>query len=231
MIRAVVFDIEGTIGDIAFVRSVLFPFARERLDSFLAAHWGEDRVRAIVAEASAAAGRALASRADAVAQFAEWIDQDRKITPLKTLQGMIWRSGYETGELKAHLYEDAIAAMKRYHAQGLRLFIYSSGSIEAQKLYMAHSVAGDLQELISGYFDTTTGPKADPASYAAIATKAGLPPSALIFFSDATAEVAAAMKAGMSATLVCRTPGMPSREERQAFTSIDDFSGQSMVQA
>jgi enolase-phosphatase E1 len=224
VIRAVVFDIEGTIGDIAFVRSVLFPFARERLGPYFNAHWRDDQVQAILAEARQASSLPLATPAEAEALFATWIDEDRKITPLKTLQGLIWRSGYETGVLKAHLYDDAIAAIKRFHAQGLKLFIYSSGSIEAQKLYMAHSVAGDLRPLVSDYFDTTTGPKADPASYRAIARQIGQSPADIIFFSDATAEVSAALEAGMSAMLLCRSPGAPAPAERARFKSIEDFA-------
>jgi len=224
VIRAVIFDIEGTIGDIAFVRSVLFPFARDRLGAYFADHWNDDHVRAILKDAREASGQALATPADAVTSFEAWIDGDLKITPLKTLQGLIWRSGYEAGVLKAHLYDDAIAAIRRFHAQDLRLFIYSSGSVEAQKLYMAYSVAGDLRPLISGYFDTTTGPKAEPASYAAIARQAGESPGDMMFFSDATAEVSAALAAGMKATLLCRSPGIPAPAERARFDAIEGFS-------
>lgn len=206
MIRAVIFDIEGTIGDIAFVRSVLFPFARERIEPYLARHWSDPQVVAIVEAAREASTQALPTPQQASAQFAAWSDEDRKITPLKTLQGLIWRSGYEAGVLKAHLYDDAVAAMQRFHAQGLRLYIYSSGSVEAQRLYMAHSVAGDLRSLISSYFDTTTGPKSDAASYAAIARHTGDRTGDMMFFSDARAEVAAALAAGMNAMLLCRDP-------------------------
>jgi len=207
VIRAVIFDIEGTIGDIAFVRSVLFPFARERLQAHLSAHWDDPQVAAVLKAAREASALALPTPQLASAQFAAWSDEDRKITPLKTLQGLIWRSGYEAGVLKAHLYEDAVEAMQRFHAQGLRLYIYSSGSIEAQKLYMAHSVAGDLRPLISGYFDTTTGPKGEVASYAAIARQTGDLRGDMMFFSDAKTEVAAALAAGMKAMLLCRDEG------------------------
>lgn len=209
MIRAVIFDIEGTIGDIAFVRSVLFPFARARLEAYLATHWDDPQVAAILKAAREASALALATPPLASAQFAAWSDEDRKITPLKTLQGLIWRSGYEAGVLKAHLYDDAVAAMHRFHAQGLRLHIYSSGSIEAQRLYMAHSVAGDLRPLISGYFDTTTGPKGEAASYEAIARQTGDLPGDMMFFSDAKVEVAAALAAGMKAMLLCRDEDAP----------------------
>ena len=131
MIKAVLLDIEGTVGDIAFVRDVLFPYARKRLSETLRARWSEPQIAAIVAGASSAAGKTLASSDAATEQFAAWMAEDRKITPLKTLQGIIWRDGYASGELKAHLYQDAIDAIDAWHKKGLRIFIYSSGSIEA----------------------------------------------------------------------------------------------------
>ena len=224
MIRAVIFDIEGTIGDIAFVRSVLFPFARERLTAFLTTHWADDRVTALLEQARDIAARPLATASEAVEQFTAWTDEDRKITPLKTLQGLIWRSGYESGVLKAHLYQDAIDAMRRFKAQGLQLYIYSSGSIEAQKLYMAHSIAGDLRPLLSDYFDTTTGAKADPSSYSAIAARIGEPPRNIIFFSDAVPEVEAARTADMSAMLLCRSGQPPSGSLPPGINAITSFS-------
>ncbi len=223
MIRAVIFDIEGTIGDIAFVRSVLFPFARERLTAFLTTHWADDRVTALLEQARDIAARPLATASEAVEQFTAWTDEDRKITPLKTLQGLIWRSGYESGVLKAHLYQDAIDAMRRFKAEGLQLYIYSSGSIEAQKLYMAHSIAGDLRPLLSDYFDTTTGAKADPSSYSAIAERIGEPPRNIIFFSDAVPEVEAAHAAGMSAALLCRDGQPPSVSLPPGVNAITSF--------
>lgn len=197
MIKAVLLDIEGTVGDIAFVRDVLFPFARKRLNQVLRTRWTDTAIAAIVAEAAAAAGKPLASSDAASEQFAAWMDEDRKITPLKTLQGIIWRDGYASGELKAHLYSDAIEAIEAWHKQGLRIFIYSSGSIDAQKLYFAHSIAGDLTGVIEDYFDTTTGPKTAPDSYATIAKKIGLAPNEILFLTDAPAEVAAAKQAGL----------------------------------
>jgi len=195
--KAVIFDIEGTIGDIAFVRNVLFPYARKRLKAFLEANWDVADIRDIVQAAREASGNPLPTIDAAVTQFATWIDEDRKITPLKTLQGLIWREGYESGELKAHLYDDAVQAMKAYAATHQRIFIYSSGSVAAQKLYMAYSIAGDLSSMIEGYFDTTTGPKGEAASYVTIARSMGLDPADIIFFSDAPAEVMAAKSAGL----------------------------------
>ncbi len=203
--KAVLLDIEGTIGDIAFVRDVLFPFARARLADTLKARWVDPEVAATVAAAREATGLGLVTPAEAAAQFLAWMNEDKKVTPLKALQGIIWREGYATGELKAHLYPDAVDAIRAWHRHGLGVFIYSSGSLEAQKLYLAHSVAGDLTPLIGGYFDTTTGAKGDAASYTKIATAIGIEPFEMTFFSDAPAEIDAAHTAGVAVYRIDRT--------------------------
>ena len=196
--KVALLDIEGTIGDIAFVRDVLFPFARARLGDVLKARWNDPEIQSAVAGAREAADKALATPQDASTQFLSWMDEDKKITPLKALQGIIWREGYASGELKAHLYPDAVEAVRAWSRRGVQVFIYSSGSIEAQKLYVAYSVAGDLSPLIGGYFDTTTGAKGDPASYTKIATSIGIEPFEMTFFSDAPAETDAAHTAGVA---------------------------------
>jgi enolase-phosphatase E1 len=201
---AFLLDIEGTVGDIAFVRDVLFPFARKRLRDALRLRWRDPAIATILGQASASAAKPLDSPDAAADQFLAWMDEDRKITPLKALQGMIWRDGYASGELKAHLYPDAITAIDAWRKQGKRIFIYSSGSIEAQKLYFANSVAGDLTGSIDGYFDTTTGAKAEPGSYTKIAASIGFPPGEILFLTDARAEVMAAKKAGLNVRRIDR---------------------------
>lgn len=225
MTKAVIFDIEGTIGDIAFVRNVLFPYARKRLKAFLQANWDAGEIRDIVQAAREASGNPLPTIDSAVTQFAAWIDEDRKITPLKTLQGLIWREGYESGELKAHLYEDAVQAMKAYAGAHKRIFIYSSGSVAAQKLYMAYSIAGDLTSMIEGYFDTTTGPKGDAASYATISHSIGADPRDIIFFSDAPAEVMAAKAAGLVPVCLNRGGAVQVSSLAPDIKVIADFTG------
>ena len=205
MISAVLFDIEGTIGDIAFVREILFPYSRTRVSTYLSAHWSSPDLALLIAGARELSGKPLASPEEATVQFHTWIDEDKKITPLKSLQGMIWRQGYVSGELKAHLYADAVDAMKLWHGQGKKLHIYSSGSVEAQLLYLRHSVAGDLTPLVSGYFDTLTGPKADPASYSRITQLIANPAASTVFFSDAPAETEAAASAGLNVFRIDRT--------------------------
>lgn len=222
--RVILLDIEGTIGDIAFVRDILFPFARARLATTLSDRWDDTEIAEAVAGAREATGLALETPAAAAAQFRAWMDEDKKITPLKALQGVIWREGYASGELKAHLYPDAIDAIRAWAKRGLSVYIYSSGSVEAQKLYAAHSVAGDLRPLISGYFDTTTGAKGDPDSYEKIAAAIGVSASQIAFFSDAPAETDAARSAGVIAYRVDRTKPVSFRGEAGTTPLIGSFA-------
>jgi enolase-phosphatase E1 len=216
--RAIVTDIEGTTGSIAFVHEVLFPYARSRLAEFIAAHRDE-------AEPALAQVRATASELsdiELVAVLRRWIDEDRKAAPLKTLQGMIWRKGYESGELVGHIYDDAVRGLRRWRAAGLGLNIYSSGSVQAQKLLFAHSVAGDLTGLIDGYFDTGVGPKTSPQSYRRIAAELRLDPGQILFLSDTVAEIEAARSAGMQAIRIARD-GAAQPGEAASFDEIVIF--------
>lgn len=205
MSQAVLLDIEGTIGDIAFVRDVLFPYARARLADTLKARWDDPEIASVVQAACQSSLEQLTSPAIATKQFLSWMDQDKKIGPLKTLQGIIWREGYASGELKAHLYPDAVEAIHAWTKRGVKVAIYSSGSIEAQKLYFKNSVAGDLSSFLSGYFDTTSGAKGEAASYTKIARELGFAPGAITFFSDLPAETDAAQQAGVRAYRIDRT--------------------------
>jgi enolase-phosphatase E1 len=199
MPRAILTDIEGTTSSIAFVAETLFPYARERLPAFVAAH--PEATAPILAEVAAT------EPGDPVATLTRWIDEDRKATPLKTLQGMIWEDGYRDGAFTGHIYADAVAALRRWHAAGVALYVFSSGSVAAQKLLFGHSDAGDLTSLFSGYFDTTTGPKREAASYTAIAEAIGFEPGDILFLSDTPQEIAAARAAGMQALLIDRDGG------------------------
>lgn len=201
---AVVVDIEGTVGSIRFVKDVLFPFARSRLRQFVLANRSRpDVVRELDAVRTETG---IADVEGQIAQLERWSDADRKITPLKALQGMVWAGGYASGELVAHLYDDAIAALKRWRATRMRVYVYSSGSIAAQKLYFAHTAAGDLTPCLAGYFDTTTGPKQEAESYRRIASAIGRPAGDLLFLSDVAAELEAAAAAGFQAVQVRREP-------------------------
>jgi enolase-phosphatase E1 len=138
-----------------------------------------------------------------------WIDEDRKHTALKALQGMIWEAGYASADFTAPVYPDAVAALRRWHADGHALAVYSSGSVPAQKLLFAHTDAGDLTGLFSGWFDTTVGGKREAASYARIASDLGTPASEIVFLSDVVAELDAAREAGMRTVLVDRASDYP----------------------
>lgn len=197
--RAVLLDIEGTTSAIAFVKDTLFPFAERALDGFLRDHAAEPALAAILEEV-----RALAPGEDPATALRGWMARDEKVTPLKALQGMIWREGFEAGALRGHLWPDVAPCLRAWAAAGLALRIYSSGSVEAQRLLFGHSEAGDLTPLLSGFDDTRTGPKREAASYAAIAAAAALPPDAVLFLSDVEAELDAAAAAGMRTAQIVR---------------------------
>jgi enolase-phosphatase E1 len=224
-LRAVVTDIEGTTTPIDFVRDVLFPFARARLAEFVAAHGAEPAVAEQLAEARILAGDPAMDDAALVAALTGWIDADRKAAPLKTLQGMIWEDGYRSAGLKAPVYADAAEALRRWHAAGLRLAVYSSGSAAAQKLLFGHTDRGDLTPLFSGWFDLATGPKLEADSYAKIAAALGLPPAEILFLSDHPGELAAAEEAGLAAIRVDRgdPPPVPPGSQRtvRSFAEIE----------
>jgi enolase-phosphatase E1 len=202
MITTILTDIEGTTSSITFVKEVLFPFAAHALPGFLADHWHDP---AVAEQVRALPAAAQATPAAAATLLAQWIAEDRKATPLKALQGMVWRQGYESGELQAPIYPDALAALRRWQQQGLALYVYSSGSIAAQKLFFGYSEAGDLTPLFRDYFDTTSGGKKEADSYRRIAAAIGATPHETLFLSDIAAELDAARTAGLATCLLDRS--------------------------
>jgi enolase-phosphatase E1 len=224
--RAVLTDIEGTTSTIAFVHEVLFPYADAHLDAFVAAHRAEPEVAEAMRAAAQLAGEPPdADDATVLAHLHAWIAEDRKATPLKTLQGLIWAEGYERGEIRAHVYPDAAAGLRRWHDAGLGLFVYSSGSIAAQKVLFASNNAGDLTALFSDHFDTTIGPKREARSYAAISRALRTPSSEMVFLSDVDEELDAARAAGMQTVRLLRPldtqPGATTRHP--SATSFDQI--------
>ena len=195
-IRAILTDIEGTTSSISFVRDVLFPYARKRLPAFVETHGDTPEVQHWLHEAAKEDGLVEVSRQDVIELLLQWIDQDRKSTALKALQGMIWKEGYEAGDYRAHIYPEVAARLREWRADGLRLYVYSSGSVPAQQLFFRYSDAGDLTPLFAGYFDTETGPKLEAASYARIAEAIGEQPQHILFLSDVAEELDAARSAG-----------------------------------
>ena len=136
MIRCIVTDIEGTTSSLSFVKDVLFPYAREQMGEFLQRHAGEPAVAEQLAAVAEAVGHEL-SLEQSTAQLRQWIDEDRKITPLKALQGMIWEAGYRNGDFRGHVYADAERRLRQWHDDGIALYVFSSGSVQAQKAHLA----------------------------------------------------------------------------------------------
>ncbi|WP_066532080.1 acireductone synthase [Erythrobacter sp. CCH5-A1] len=218
--RAILTDIEGTTSSIAFVHEVLFPYSRARLAGYVAGHSAGPEVAAILDAVRAEAGEPALDLAGCTALLAEWHDADRKIAPLKSLQGLIWAEGYAAGTLQGHVYADAVAGLRRWHAQGIELYVYSSGSVAAQKLIFGHTAYGDLTPLFAGHFDTAVGGKKEAASYAAIAGAIGVPAGEILFLSDVEAELDAAAAAGFEVTLLARD-GVPPASAYPVAESFD----------
>ncbi len=210
---AVLTDIEGTTTPIDFVRDTLFPFARARLPAFLAARADDPEVAAELA-----AVRRAVPGVEPLQTLLHWMDQDAKATPLKALQGMVWQQGYADGTLRGELYPDVAPCLRAWAASRVRLFVYSSGSVAAQRLLFGRSSAGDLESLFAGWYDTGIGAKRDADSYDRIAIAAGVPASAMLFLSDVEAELDAAAAGGLrTCQLVRRRDGtLPSRRHATA---------------
>lgn len=204
MIRAILTDIEGTTTSIAFVHEVLFPYSREHLPQFIRDQQNEFEVRNALEMASAEAGRPNLSTEDTIELLLQWIAEDRKTAPLKTLQGLLWKQGYQNGAYKGHLYPDALQNLQAWAQQGLQLYVFSSGSVQAQKLLFSHTEYGDITPLFKGYFDTATGPKKKPSSYELIAKAMNQQPKDVLFLSDIIEELDAATLAEMQTCRLVR---------------------------
>ena len=206
MIKAILTDIEGTTSSISFVKDTLFPYARKHLPAFVETHTDDPAVQHWLHEAAKEAGIIAADRNEIIALLQRWIDEDRKSTALKALQGLIWEEGYRGGEYTAHVYPEVVAQLEKWKKQGMDLYVYSSGSVAAQKLFFGYCDGGDVTALFSGYFDTQTGPKRERASYERIANAIGVAPAHVLFLSDVVEELDAARAAGMRTTLLARAP-------------------------
>jgi enolase-phosphatase E1 len=220
-VRAVVVDVEGTTSSVAFVKDQLYPYARKHIPDYVRAHASAiqdilDEVRRIEASGSL-------DTSQLIDVLLRWMDGDRKLTPLKALQGLVWQRGFDSGALCAPVYEDALRALRSWRTRGLTLYVYSSGSMAAQQLLFSHTEHGDLTPLFSGYFDTTTGSKLEAESYRAIARSIGLPAETILFLSDHTGEIEAARSAGMQAVWVDRDSGAVSPGEADRIRSFDEI--------
>lgn len=221
---AIITDIEGTTSRVSFVTEVLFPYAARELPGFIRANLSDAAVAAALD-----ACRALMQQADAtvdaiIARLQQWIAEDQKITPLKTLQGMVWQQGYQSGAFRGHLYQDAFTALTQWQQQGIKLYVYSSGSVQAQQLLFRYSDFGDVTPLFSGYFDTRIGAKRDISSYAAILQQLQLPPKQVLFLSDVAAELDAAKVLGIATVQLIRDGQSPSDHPAvSSFSQIEEL--------
>jgi len=219
-VPAILLDIEGTTTAVEFVYEVLFPFARRHVREFIQQNYHSRDLQADIsalkvehrsdAEKSnqppAWQEDSLDSEVESATQFVHWLmDQDRKSKALKSLQGKIWEGGYLSGKLLGHVYPDVLPAFARWRKQQRTIYLFSSGSVLAQKLLFAHTTDGDLSGYISDYFDTTTGAKTDVASYRSISEAIGRPVTEVLFVSDVIAELDAAQGAGMETALCVRS--------------------------
>ena len=235
--QGILLDIEGTTSSISFVYDVMFPFARRELDEYLCANWNSPELNDVCDLIARDAGRESfaawcadetdeGKRRQLVREkVARLMDADAKVTGLKQLQGLIWRSGFEGGQMQAHVYNDVLPAIQAWNDAGGDVRIYSSGSIAAQKLFFGHTVFGDMRHLFRGHYDTTTGSKKEAASYRAIANDFGLPPSEILFLSDVPSELDAARGAGLQ-TGLCERPGnaeVPADHGHPEFTSFEQI--------
>ncbi len=214
-INGILLDIEGTVGPISFVHNVLFPYSQLKLPEYLQKNPLElELLQEILVENEKDFTAGNFPKILNSTNFAEvneylqyLIREDRKFGPLKHIQGKIWKEGFEQGELRSELFEDVPLFLQKTVQCGYKIFIYSSGSEEAQRLFFKYSVYGDLTEYISEYFDTTVGPKQVSESYINIARKIDIPPSQIVFFTDVVAEADAAAQAGIGLQIVVERPG------------------------
>lgn len=235
-VRGVLLDIEGTTSSISFVHDVMFPYVRQHLSDFLRHRWHSsemDKVREQMAKDDGQPGwdEWLESRRvepesalEACQQrLIQWMDADAKVTGLKTLQGLIWESGFHSGQLRSHVYPDVLPAIKQWRSQGLDVRIYSSGSIAAQKLFFGHvAEQGNVLDLFSGHYDTTIGGKREAASYEKVAADWGLAPAEILFVSDLEPELAAAHAAGLHVVASVR-PGNAALTAEAEWVRVSGF--------
>lgn len=223
MIQAILTDIEGTTTSLSFVKDALFPYSRERMAQFVRAHANDAAVRAQLDEVRRQSGAALGDE-EVIAQLLRWIDEDKKATPLKALQGMIWEAGYRDRDYTGHVYDDAARQLRSWKDAGQRLYVFSSGSVHAQKLIFGYSDAGDLTPLFSGYFDTTVGNKREADAYCKIAREIGSPANEILFLSDIKEELDAARAAGMQTIQLVRDGSLDPAPVHRQVRSFDDVS-------
>ena len=218
----ILMDIEGTTSSISFVKDVLFPYFLSNIDdinklsNIKEVKYAFGQVLRIVKREE---NRDITTSEEVILELKKWCGQDLKITPLKTLQGILWQKGYQNGELLGHVYDDVPVMLENWNLLGKKMGIFSSGSVNAQKLLFSHSVKGNLSTYFSNYFDTNIGSKRDSDTYSLITKKLALPQNRILFLSDVIEELAAADKAGMKTIQITREGNLQAWPQ-----SVSDFS-------
>jgi enolase-phosphatase E1 len=239
--RGILLDIEGTTSSVSFVYDVMFPYVRKHLTFEVFANWlepeyieafhavaknaGYDSLDAWLKSQSLSRDNPLRAADVVCKEVIRLMDADAKATGLKQLQGLIWKSGFESGELKAHVYDDVPPALSAWNTAGKDVRIYSSGSVQAQKLFFGHTIAGNLLSQFRGHYDTTIGGKKEEGSYRKIADDFHFPAPEILFLSDIVAELDAARTAGMQTALVVRPGNAPNQTSAGApHPTIENFA-------
>ena len=218
----ILMDIEGTTSSISFVKDVLFPYFLSNIDdinklsNIKEVKYAFGQVLRLVKQDE---NRDITTSEEVIFQLKKWCEQDLKITPLKTLQGILWQKGYQNGELLGHVYDDVPVMLENWNLLGKKMGIFSSGSVNAQKLLFSHSVKGNLSTYFSNYFDTNIGSKRDSDTYSLITKQLALPSNRILFLSDVIEELAAADMAGMKTIQITREGNLQSWPQ-----SVSDFS-------
>ncbi|XP_071079299.1 enolase-phosphatase E1-like [Haliotis cracherodii] len=241
-VKAVIVDIEGTTTPISFVKDTLFPYITDNLDTYLKKHYDDTETQKDITALRTLAAKDKSDSVDgvveipdgssdkedilkAVSENVRWqMSKDRKSTELKQLQGHMWQEGYQSGAFKGEVFDDVPAVIQQLSEEGIKLYVYSSGSVEAQKLLFANTSEGDLVELFTDFFDTTIGSKTASSSYKTLVTKVGCENDEILFLTDTPEEAKAANQAGMRSTLVIRPGNQDLTEEHlQNFSCIEKF--------
>ena len=235
-VRSILLDIEGTTTPVNFVYKVLFPYARMRVEDFIRSNWSSEALSSDITRLAEEQSTDLRRnsqppawredrKADSVVAYVHWLmDQDRKSTGLKSIQGKIWQAGYETGELRGEVFPDVPSAFVRWRDRNRTICIFSSGSVLAQRLLFSNSTEGDLTPFLWKYFDTTTGPKAEPESYRKIALACARSPEEMLFVSDVVSELEAAQSAGLETALCVRGEAPLPAGPHRTIRSFDEIA-------
>jgi enolase-phosphatase E1 len=215
---AILCDIEGTTSSLSFVHNVLFPMSYDRMEDFIRTNWDSNL---IAEEIKTFQGQ---DSEDVIRTLRFWILEDRKDPILKSIQGKIWKDAFESGAIKGHVYPDVPENFRKWNNQGIKVCIFSSGSVEAQKLLFQYSEAGNLTQYLSEYFDTGVGTKKSSSSYTNIASQLSISPANILFLSDVEDELNAARKAQLQTIQVLREDVVPNISDHRTVKTFSEIS-------